>query len=129
MKNKFYSFLVLLSFAVIIFIICSFPFCDGKKYNNENIHYSYVPDPDTIIIIDTFFKSGPVDTDQIVNLWLKQQVLYSDTIRDEKGIDIAIIKDKIYQNKIIDRDFFLSICHPQPPKSSQNSAHFSEPAL
>ena len=61
-----------------------------------------VPYDSIITVTDTFYRS--VDTAEILRRYFTQYI-YDDTIRDTSFV--AIIKEIVTQNKIIDRKFYL----------------------
>ena len=134
--------LILVLIAVVIALILFSRSCNDRPSGNVDIELIYdsiervimsdLPIPDTIevekevvrwlpsaTIYDTIYIDGetryiyndaPIDTASILKHYLTQAVTYTDTIRDSSLQ--AVIRDTIFRNSIVAREFIYKILRP-----------------
>lgn len=140
--------------AVIIALILFNNGCNDRPYGGVDIQliydsierkiYSELPHPDTIEVekevikwlpsaevVDTVYVEGetryiyndaPIDTNAILTHYLTQALTYIDTIRDSSLQ--AVIRDTIFRNSIVARDFTYKILRPIEVQNIDNRDRF-----
>lgn len=152
MTNK--DIFIIALIAVVIALILFNKGCNDRPSNGIDIQliydsierkiYSELPKPDTIKVekqvvkwlpssevVDTIYLEGetryiynnePIDTNAILTHYLTQAVTYIDTIRDSSLQ--AVIRDTIFRNSIVARDFTYKILRPIEVQKIDNRDRF-----
>lgn len=152
MTNK--DILIIALIAIVIALILFNRCCNDRSAGGVDIEliydsierkiYSELPSPDTIEVekqvvkwlpsarvVDTVYLEGetryiyndtPIDTNAILTHYLTQAVTYTDTIRDSSLQ--AVIRDTIFRNSIVARDFSYMILRPIEVQKIDNRDRF-----